>query len=269
MALPLVSIIVPTYNAERYIAQTIECVLAQTFTDWELIITDDCSKDSTVNIIEDFALKDERIKLYILPHNSGAAAARNNSIEKSTGRYIAFLDGDDWWYPTKLEKQINFIQQTHCEFCFTAFEYADENLNITGVSHKPKKITSRDIKLGCNIGTPGVIYDTSRIGKMYMPNLKVSEDWSLWIKIITKTGAAYSINEPLWKYRILSNSLSRNKIRLIKANINVYQQILGYSKLKSIIVFCFGFAPKHICKMIYNKIDSMLYVRRLSNTKHQ
>lgn len=262
MESPLVSIIVPTYNVEHYIVQTIECVLSQTFTNWELVITDDCSMDSTVKIIENFVQKDERIKLYILPENSGAAAARNNSIEKAIGRYIAFLDSDDWWYPEKLEKQMNFIQQTQCEFCFTAFEYADEELNVTGVSHKPKKITYRDIKLGCNIGTPGVIYDTLRIGKMYMPNMKVSEDWALWIHIIEKTRAAYSINEPLWKYRILPNSLSRNKIRLIKSNLNVYSQILGYSKFKSILIFCIGFAPRHLYKMIYNKIDSALYMRK-------
>lgn len=266
MASPLVSIIMPTYNVENYITQTIKCVLSQTFMDWELVITDDCSTDSTVNLIKQFAVKDERVKLYILSHNSGAAIARNNSIEKASGRFIAFLDSDDWWYPEKLEKQIQFIQQTNCEFCFSAFEYADENLNVTGVSHKPKKITHKDIKLGCNIGTPGVIYDTLRIGKMYMPNMKVSEDWALWIKIIEKTRAAYSINTPLWKYRILSNSLSRNKIRLIKSNLNVYSQILGYSKFKSIIVFCFGFVPKHIYKIIYNKIDSVLYVRHLQKT---
>ena len=267
MISPLVSIIVPTYNVEKYISQTLESILSQTFKDWELVITDDCSTDSTVELIKQFAVKDERIKLYILSHNSGAAIARNNSIDKASGRFIAFLDSDDWWYPEKLEKQIQFILNTGCEFCFTAFEYADENLKVIGVSHKPKIITHKDIKLGCNIGTPGVVYDTLRIGKMYMPNMKVSEDWSLWIKIIEKTRVAYSINTPLWKYRQLSNSLSQNKIRLIKSNLNVYSQVLGYSKFKSIIVFCFGFAPKHICKMIYNKIDSFLYVRHLQKTE--
>lgn len=271
MESPLVSIIVPTYNVEKYIAQTIECVLAQSFTNWELVITDDCSKDSTIKIIEKYAQEDERIKLHILSQNSGAATARNHSIEKSIGRYIAFLDGDDWWYPEKLEKQMKFFQQTHCEFCFTAFEYADEKLNVTGVSHKPKKITYRDIKLGCNIGTPGVIYDTLRIGKMYMPDIALSEDWSLWINIIEKTRAAYSINEPLWKYRILSNSLSRNKLKLIKGVINTYKQVLGYSKIKSFMVFVFGFAPNQICKIFYNKIDSFLYVskaKRMRNNPH-
>ena len=264
---PLVSIIIPTYNVEHYIEQTIECVLSQTFANWELIITDDCSTDSTVNVITRYAKCDARIKLYVLPCNSGAAIARNNSIEKSIGRYIAFLDGDDWWYPEKLEKQMTFMEHTKCEFCFTAFEYSDANLNVTGVSHKPTMITYRDIRLGCNIGTPGVIYDTIRLGKMYMPNMKVSEDWALWIKIIDKTRVAYSINEPLWKYRILQNSLSRNKIRLIKSNINVYIHICGYSKFKALIVFCFGFVPRHLLKMLYNKIDSYFYIRRLKNSK--
>lgn len=270
MYTPLVSIIVPTYNVEKYIAQTIECVLAQTFTDWELVITDDCSTDATVEIIKRYIQQDKRIKLFILPENSGAALARNHSIENAKGRYISFLDSDDWWYPEKLKKQIDFIQKTDCEFCFTAFEYADQDLNITGVSHKPQKITYRDIKLGCNIGTPGVIYDTLRIGKMYMPNMKVSEDWALWIKIIEKTKVAYSINEPLWKYRILSNSLSRNKIRLIKNNLGVYHKVLNYSKIKSILVFCFRFAPRHLCKMVYNKIDSAIYLRKMrkGNYRH-
>ena len=110
MKTPLVSIIIPTYNIEKYIDQTIQCVLDQTFTDWELVITDDCSKDSTVEILRRYAAQDERIKIYVLEQNSGAAAARNNSIEKASGRYIAFLDSDDWWYPTKLEKQMAFIQ---------------------------------------------------------------------------------------------------------------------------------------------------------------
>ena len=264
MAKPLVSIIVPTYNVEAYITETIECVLNQTFKDWELVITDDCSTDSTVAIIQKYAENDSRIRLYQQEHNSGAAAARNNSIEKAEGRYISFLDSDDWWYPTKLEKQIKFMQETGYEFSFTAFEYADKDLNITGVSHKPKKITKRGIKLGCNIGTPGVIYDTNRIGKMFMPKMRVSEDWVLWMKIIDKVGAAYSINEPLWKYRILPNSLSRNKFTMIKSNLLVYRRILGYSKAKATFVFCFMFAPRHIIKMIYNNIDSFIYLKKHS-----
>lgn len=269
MKTPLVSIIIPTYNIEKYIDQTIQCVLDQTFTDWELVITDDCSKDSTVEILRRYAAQDERIRIYVLEQNSGAAAARNNSIEKASGRYIAFLDSDDWWYPTKLEKQMAFIHETGCEFCFTAFEYADKDLRVTGVSHKPAKISYSSMKLGCNIGTPGVVYDTRRIGKMYMPNMRRSEDWSLWIMISERTGAAYSINEPLWKYRILPNTLSRSKLKLVQSNLKVYENILHYSKFRALLTFCFLFAPKHICKMIYNKVDSILYLRKLAKTNAQ
>ena len=127
----LVSIIVPAYNIEKYIAETIECVLNQTYQNWELEITDDCSTDGTVDAIVKYLSQDNRIHLWKLDKNSGAAEARNNSIRHARGRYIAFLDGDDWWYPDKLEKQIQFMEENNYEFTFTDFEYADATLNIT------------------------------------------------------------------------------------------------------------------------------------------
>ncbi len=263
----LVSIIVPTYNIEKYISQTIECVLNQTYQNWEMEITDDCSKDNTVNIIKQYAEKDPRIHLWQMEKNSGAGSARNNSIQKARGRYIAFLDSDDWWYPTKLEQQMKFMTEHHYEFTFTAFEYADKDLNVTGVSHKPKYISNFRMALGSNVGTPGVIYDTSRIGKIYMPNMRKSEDWACWIKIAKETNGAYALNLPLWKYRTLPQSLSRNKFDLVKSNLKVYQNILHLSKISSILFFIFGFAPNHIMKLIYNRIDSYFYIKKLQN-KH-
>ena len=196
----IVSIITPSYNVSTYIGIAIESVLAQTFSDWELLITDDCSTDNTCDIVEQYVARDSRIHLFRLPNNMGAGIARNNSIKQASGRYIAFLDADDWWYPNKLEKQIKFMQENGCEFSFTAFEYADSSLNVVGISRKPRYISKHLMKLGCNIGTPGVIYDTQRIGKAYMPSMRRSEDWSLWIKLSEMTNGAYSLNEPLWKY---------------------------------------------------------------------
>ena len=121
----LVSVIIPAYNIEKYVAETIESVLNQTYKNWEIVITDDCSTDRTIDVIEKYASRDARIHLWKLDKNSGAAAARNNSIKQARGRYIAFLDGDDWWYPTKLEKQIQFMEENGYEFTFTDFEYAD------------------------------------------------------------------------------------------------------------------------------------------------
>lgn len=262
----LVSIIVPAYNIEKYIAETIECVLNQTYQNWELEITDDCSTDGTVDAIVKYLSQDNRIHLWKLDKNSGAAEARNNSIRHARGRYIAFLDGDDWWYPDKLEKQIQFMEENNYEFTFTDFEYADATLNITGVSHKPKSLSYRKLLLGNNIGTPGVVYDTKNIGKLYMHNLKFSEDWMLWIDIAKRTGRAYALNCPLWKYRTLPNSLSRNKLENVKQNLRVYRKILGFSKISAYLIFFLGFMPLHIHKLLYTKIHSYLYMRRQCNS---
>lgn len=249
----LVSIIIPTYNIEKYIRETIECVLAQTYQNWELEITDDCSTDNTVNIIKQYAEKDSRIHLWQLEKNSGAGNARNNSIKKARGRYIAFLDSDDWWFPDKLEKQIAFMKKNNYEFTFTYTAYTDENLNITAVYHKPKQVSKTMIRIGNVIGTASVIYDTHRIGKVYMPNMRKSEDWGLWIRIIEKTNNAYSLNIPLLKYRVIPNSLSKNKIDMIRANLNVYHNILGYSRFTSLLMFIFCFTPYFIWYKWYYK----------------
>ena len=260
---PLVSIIVPSYNVSKYIGEAIESVLSQTYWNWELIVTDDASTDNTCAIVEQYIAKDSRIYLYRLPSNMGAGVARNNSIEHAKGRYIAFLDADDWWYPNKLEKQLRFMQDKGYEFTFTAFEYADSSLNVVGISYKPPYISKNMMKLGCNIGTPGVMYDTKLIGKMYMPPMRRSEDWSLWIKISELSGGAYSLNEPLWRYRTLSNSLSRDKLDVAKSSIKVYTDVLGWSDLKSVIVFLFCFIPVYIVKIIRNRFDSLFYMNRI------
>ena len=238
----LVSIITPAYNAARFIGETIESVLRQTYPYWELLITDDCSSDDTVHVIEGYAQKDSRIKLFVLKQNAGAAVARNNSIDKAQGRYIAFLDGDDWWYPNKLEVQLDFMEKHKYEFVFSAFEYADEHLNVTGISWKPWRISKHNMKIGCNIGTPGVVYDTKRIGKIYMPE--------------------YAINTPLWKYRVIKGSLSSDKWKLVQNDIKMYREVLGYSKIQSILMFFLIFLPNHFFKLIKNRIDSNRYLQK-------
>lgn len=260
---PLVSIVVPCYNVSKYIGAAIDSVLAQTYSNWELLITDDASTDDTLDIVKGYVERDHRIRVYRLERNCGAGEARNNSVANAQGRYIAFLDADDWWYPNKLELQMQFMLSNGHEFTFTAFEYADAELNVIGVSHKPKSISSSAMKYGCNIGTPGVIYDTQRIGKMYMPSMRNSEDWSLWINISEKTGAAYSINTPLWKYRTLRNSQSRDKLRVVNSVIKVYTNILHWSKFKSALIFTLIFLPLYMLKVVYNKIDSYFYLRNI------
>ena len=260
---PLVSIVVPSYNVAKYIGAAIDSVLAQTYSNWELLITDDASTDGTVDVVTGYIERDARIHLYRLEKNCGAGVARNNSLEHAQGRYIAFLDADDWWYPNKLELQMQFMLSNGYEFTFTAFEYADAELNVIGVSHKPKSISKLAMKFGCNIGTPGVVYDTQRIGKMYMPPMRNSEDWSLWIEIAEKTGAAYSINRPLWRYRTLQGSQSRDKLRVVNSVLKVYTDILHWSKLRAILTFALVFMPQYVLKVVYNRIDSHFYLRSL------
>lgn len=259
---PTISIVVPSYNVSRYIGTAIESVLAQTYNDWELLVTDDASTDNTCEIVERYVAKDSRIHLYRLPSNMGAGVARNNSIVEANGRYIAFLDADDWWYPEKLEKQLGFMRENGYEFTFTAFEYADSLLRVVGISRKPAYISKNMMKLGCNVGTPGVMYDTKRIGKIYMPAMRRSEDWSLWIKISEFTNGAYSLNEPLWRYRTVPNSLSRDKIDVVKSSISVYTNVIGWSKIKAITIFMLCFIPLYVVKVLRNKLDSFLYVRK-------
>lgn len=258
---PLVSIVIPCYNVSKYIGAAIDSVLAQTYSNWELLITDDASTDETVDVVNGYVEQDPRIHLYRLENNCGAGIARNNSVAYAQGRYIAFLDADDWWYPNKLELQMQFMLSNGYEFTFTAFEYADAELNVIGVSHKPECISALAMKFGSNIGTPGVIYDTQRIGKIYMPPMRNSEDWSLWIQIAERTGAAYSINRPLWRYRILKSSLSRNKLRVVDSVLKVYTDILHWSKFKSVLIFTLIFFPLYMLKVIYNRIDSYFYLR--------
>lgn len=258
----LVSIILPTYNSGRFLVDAIESVLAQSYDNWELLITDDCSTDETLRIANQYAARDKRIRVFKLAKNSGAAIARNNSIREARGRFLAFIDSDDWWYPDKLESQIYFMLRNNVEFCFSAFEYADCNLNVTGVSFKPIKISYARMKLDCNVGTPGVVIDTRRLGKVYMPQISLSEDWATWIKVTQKTGYAYSINRPLWKYRSVEGSLSSNKLRLVKSNLYMYQNVLGYSQIKSLFVFIFLFFPSYLYKRIRNRIDGIKYKKR-------
>ena len=255
----LVSIVMPMYNSEKFLSDAIESVLAQTYTRWELLITDDCSTDKSRDIASSYVKRDKRIHLFNLERNSGAAMARNNSINKARGRFLAFIDSDDWWYPDKLESQINFMLRNNVEFCFSAFEYADQDLNVTGVSFKPIKISYSSMKVDCNVGTPGVVIDIKSLGKVYMPLIEVSEDWATWINVTKKTGYAYAINRPLWKYRSVEGSLSSNKLKLVKGNIHMYRSILGYSQVKSFFILIFLFFPHYFCKRIRNKIDAVRY----------
>lgn len=241
----------PFYNGGEYFIETVESIKKQTFHDWELIIIDDCSTDeNSIKLLRNVANSDKRIILENTTENSGAGIARNVGIERARGRYIAFCDSDDWWYPEKLEKQLIFMQTNGYSFVCSYYEDADANLKPYYTMKQPLVMSAKDLKYSCSVGTPGVIYDTEIIGKVYMPPMRRGEDWSCWLKIIKKAKELHVYPEPLWKYRHLSASETSNKLLMTKNVIAVYRTAFGYSMLKSILVTLFIFIPKNILKKV-------------------
>lgn len=253
-----VSIITPCYNAERFIAQAIESVLAQTYTDWEMLIVDDCSKDNTIKIVQQYVDKDERIKLFCLQENSGAGIARNKSIEEAKGRFIAFLDSDDIWFPNKLETQINFMLDNNYESVCSWYEYVDLSLKYCGVQKMPPKISFNDLFKGYSLGTPGVVIDVNKLGKRYFSGLKTAEDWVYFVSISKEVSAIYSYPQVLWQYRNVGNvgSASSNKIRQIKNVVRGYKEICRCSDFKAWCLFVFLYSPNYFVRKLKTKLDS-------------
>ena len=227
----LVSIITPLYNGEKFIKDTIESVLSQTYENWEMFIVDDCSKDNGLKIVERYAKKDTRIKLIKLSKNGGGAVARNRAIEETEGKYIAFLDSDDFWHPEKLEKQIKFMKENDYDFTYTWYEKMNEDGKQLNEIVKPKeKVDYKDLLKSNQIGCLTAIYNQEKLGKIYMPLIRKRQDYALWLQVLKKTKYGYCLKENLAQYRIVNGSVSSNKINLIKFNWKLFYKVekLGY-----------------------------------------
>ena len=246
----LVSIITPAYNCADYVGETIKSIQAQTYKDWELLITDDCSTDNSREIIENFAREDHRIKLLKLDKNSGAGIARNNSIREAKGRYIAFCDSDDRWLPEKLEKQLKFMERYGAAITHTSYLTCGEDGEVDGIVVCRRRETLRSLSRDDKIGCLTVIYDTEKVGKVFMPALRKRQDWAMKLTVLQKCGEAMGMKEPLAIYRLRRNSISHDKWKLAKYNIAVYQEIFGWSKLRSVVYFIFGFMPSYAIKKL-------------------
>ena len=252
----LVSIITPSYDSSRYIAQTIETIQAQTYKNWELLITDDCSSDKTFNIIKEFADKDKRIRVFRLNENLGPGTARNHSIREAKGRFIAFCDSDDRWTPDKLERQLKFMVEGNYNLTYTSYTTCGEDGIIKGYVKCLPKIDKFSIIRDNGIGCLTAIFNAEKIGKHYMPTLRKRQDWCLWIDIISKTGPAFGLQEPLAIYRMLEGSVSRNKMSLIKYNYDVYHIHLKHNKATSTLMLFGLFMPYYIYKKIKQKFET-------------
>lgn len=235
----LVSIITPTYNCGRFIAETIESIQAQTYTNWELIIVDDCSKDNTKEIVDSYMEKDARIKYHRLETNSGAAVARTTSMMLAEGEYMAFCDSDDLWTPDKLEKQLSFMKNTGHPFTCTAYEQIDEEGNSLNRIIKPKeKCDYNRLLLDCPVGNSTVMYNVEVMGKFKVPDIRKRNDDALWLQMLKKEKYIWGMPDVLMKYRIRKNSISSNKLKVIKYHWILYRDIEHLSVFRSVFHIC-------------------------------
>ena len=237
----MISIVTPVYNASAFIRQTIEMVQAQTYTDWELILVDDGSKDNSCEIIETYLKEkpDKRIRLIKKGKNEGAALSRNCGIKEAKGRYIAFLDADDVWLRHKLQRQMEFMKDNNAGFVFSAYEFGDEYAVGTGrIVHVPQSLTYKKALSRTVIFTTTVLLDTKKVAKelIYMPNVP-SEDSATWWQILRNGHVAKGLDEVLAIYRRPGKSLSSNKLKAIQRIWYLYRKVEKLSLPESCIAF--------------------------------
>ncbi len=231
----LVSIITPTFNSAKYIAETFQSVQNQTFQDWEWIIIDDGSSDETEIIVNSLKEKDNRIQFYKLEKNSGPAIARNTGIEKAKGNYMTFLDADDIWFPNFIENSITTINRTNVSFVFSSYRRSNENLEFVYSDFiVPNKVTYTDILKTNSISCLTAFLDIEKLGKKFMPIIRKRQDMGLWLKYLKEIPYAYGIQEPQAIYRIRENSLSRKKSDLIKYQWQFYREVEKLTVFQSI-----------------------------------
>jgi teichuronic acid biosynthesis glycosyltransferase TuaG len=223
----LVSIITPMYNGERFIAQTMDSVLSQSYSNWEMIVINDGSKDKGADVVLRYSRRDERIRL-VDQVNAGCGAARNNGIRQAKGQYIALLDADDTWNNNFLESQIGLMKEKGAQLVYSSHTRIDENSKECLKPYiVPEKITYRDMLKSCYISCLTGLYDTEEFGKVYlredMKNLR--DDYVYWLEIMKKVKVAYGNKEILANYRILNTSASRKKKNVIKPHFKVLYKI--------------------------------------------
>lgn len=230
MESPLVSVIIPTFNSEKFISETILSVMNQTYPNWEIILVDDCSRDETVAIISRFAQSDNRIQVLELSVNSGTGVARNAALTVAKGKYIAFLDADDLWKPEKLDEQINFMQTNKLPFTFSFYDCIDEDgKSLNKRVEAPINLSYRQLFFCNYVGNLTAIYDVSYFGKIPISPIRKRQDWMLWLTVLKKIKIAQPVPESLAYYRIRNDSISTSKFDLIKYNFAVYRTFHGFS----------------------------------------
>ena len=228
----LVSIIMPNFNSAKFINETVDSVINQSYKNWELIIVDDCSTDNSIEILSQYT--DDRIRLIKSEQNYGAALSRNKAIEAANGSWIAFLDSDDLWAYDKLEKHLSFMVDKSAVFSCTDYKVIDgDRKEVSQFSPKKDEYFYNDILKHNCIGCSTAIYDAKKLGKVYMPLAEKREDFACWLEILKRGYSVCYFHEFLAEYRVHGKSVSSKKSKMIKHQWNVYRKFERLSIFKS------------------------------------
>ena len=241
----------PAYNCADYIADSIRSVLSQTYTNWELLIVDDCSTDNTAEIVASFS--DPRIHYLRNTQNMGAALSRNEALKQAKGRYIAFLDSDDLWLPEKLEKQIVFMQEHGIAMSYTPYYIIQPESAQQSMRSCPKSLNYHRLTQWNRIGCLTVVYDRNQIGEIQLPSIRKRNDYALWLTILRKGFTAYRLNEPLARYRSHNGLTKGNKFAFLKYHYQMFHDVLGYSACMAVILSARNIPYYFIYRLIDSK----------------
>ena len=235
---PIVSVITPVFNAANLVGQAIESVQSQTFPNWEMIIIDDCSSDDTCAVVRRYSSLDSRIRLISQKENGGAARARNVALRLAVGRYVAFLDSDDYWLPMKLELQLEFMVKTKSAISYTLYRrFTDKNNETSSLLPRIKTFNYHELLKNTGMACLTVMVDCSQTGAMQMPLVK-HEDYALWLAILRKGFIAHGLQEDLARYRVSEKSLSSNKLKSATWVWNIYRNVEQLGYFYSMWCFC-------------------------------
>lgn len=239
----LVSVIMPIYNAEKYLAETLNSIFVQDYNNIEIVLVDDCSKDNSATMIDDFKRKYPEIVYYLQEKNMGAGAARNKALELARGQYVAFLDSDDIWMPNKISRQIKLMKGKNSPFSYTAIEMMDENSQtIKGKRSIKETCDYKYLLHNTIIATSSTVVDRTVLGDFRMSLRRGGQDYATWLMLLRGGAVACGINEALVRYRVASGSLSSNKFKSIKQVWEIQTQDEKINKVSAAFhVMCFSF----------------------------
>jgi len=221
------------YNSSQFLEETVNSVLRQEFQDWEWLVTDDASSDNSVEILRNFA--DPRIKIFTTEKNKGAGAARNISLQNASGKYITFLDSDDYWEPNFLREMTAFMKANNAELAYSNYARCNEKLQPVIEDFKADKtVTFNNLLMTCRLSLLSSMYDCSRTGKFYFPEASKREDHVMWLNLLKKIPQGLALPKTMAKYRMHSQSISRKKKNIVVDQYLVYKNFMNFGTAKSL-----------------------------------